>query len=325
MREPLPILFCNVMWYLTKPHCKFLMKWKRSMVLRHMEKELKPVLDKYKDLEYKLPDAPSVPKRVWLLWYSPDNRTEMVDLYLRRIESSLGSLGFEVSILDKDTLWDYVDMSDIQPYYEQGAIRIQHYADILRMRLLRKYGGFWVDATYAVLDPSVFLDIVRDVPFCSLREKTRHPWRLAMAGRWAPSFWATCPANPFFRYVDEAMTYYLKKHGGFFEYFQMDYSIAVGYRHVGFIRYELDTLLEYYPEEVKDLELRFCLNEPFDEAKFEEIKRDFPLQKTTHKHFVPVMEKDGKETFYAYLVHLWSGGGVAPLTRYEAFTERGAA
>ena len=305
MREPLPVLFCNVMWYLTKPHCKFLMKWKRSLVLRYMEKDLKPVLDKYKDLEYKLPDAPSVPKKVWLLWYSSDNMPEMVDLYLRRIKSSLGRLGFEVNILDKDTIQDFVDMSDLLPYLEQGQIKIQFFSDLLRARLLRKHGGFWMDATYAVLDPSIFDDIVQKVSFVSLREETKKPWRLAMAGRWSPSFWATCPANPFFEYLDDAFKYFLDKHGGIFEYLHIDYTIAVAYKHVPFVREELDSILSYFPDQVRNLELRFYLNEPFDEEKYEEIKRGFPLQKTTHKHFVPVMEKDGNETFYAHLKRTW--------------------
>lgn len=54
----------------------------------------------------------------------------------------------ELVVLDDKTLPKYVDLPDvIWEKYRAGKIRRAHFADICRVELLYKYGGFWMDST----------------------------------------------------------------------------------------------------------------------------------------------------------------------------------
>ena len=54
----------------------------------------------------------------------------------------------ELVILDDKTLPQYIDLPDvIWEKYRAGKIRRAHFADICRVELLYKYGGYWMDST----------------------------------------------------------------------------------------------------------------------------------------------------------------------------------
>lgn len=54
----------------------------------------------------------------------------------------------ELVVLDDKTLPQYIDLPDvIWEKYRAGKIRRAHFADICRVELLYKYGGYWMDST----------------------------------------------------------------------------------------------------------------------------------------------------------------------------------
>lgn len=60
----------------------------------------------------------------------------------------------ELVVLDDKTLPQYIDLPDvIWEKYRAGKIRRAHFADICRVELLYKYGGYWLDSTDFVTAP----------------------------------------------------------------------------------------------------------------------------------------------------------------------------
>jgi hypothetical protein len=60
----------------------------------------------------------------------------------------------ELLILDDDNLFDYIDLPQIiVDKYKKGKIRRAHFADICRVELLYRYGGYWMDATDFAVGP----------------------------------------------------------------------------------------------------------------------------------------------------------------------------
>lgn len=60
----------------------------------------------------------------------------------------------ELIVLDEKTLFDYIKLpEEILKKYRQGIIKAAHFADICRVELLYRYGGYWLDATAFVTQP----------------------------------------------------------------------------------------------------------------------------------------------------------------------------
>jgi Capsular polysaccharide synthesis protein len=79
------------------------------------------------------------PKIIWLLWLqgladAPLVVRKCYDSWLKH------NPGWQFNFLDADNIADHIDL-------KQAAITNQSFSDILRINLLAKYGGVWVDAT----------------------------------------------------------------------------------------------------------------------------------------------------------------------------------
>ena len=60
---------------------------------------------------------------------------------------------WEVVRLDKSNLHKFIDLNEIVPNYEQKQISEASLSDMIRLLLLKKYGGLWVDATMFCNEP----------------------------------------------------------------------------------------------------------------------------------------------------------------------------
>jgi hypothetical protein len=88
-----------------------------------------------------------IPKTIWIYW--DRGEAEAPELVRHCIASwRERNPGWDVRVLDMTTAAQAVDMP-------QGPsdIPVQSYADLLRLRLLRRHGGVWVDATAYCIAP----------------------------------------------------------------------------------------------------------------------------------------------------------------------------
>lgn len=81
----------------------------------------------------------NLPRTIWFLWLQGIDKAPLV---VQKCYASWlrHNPGWDVVLLDETTIKDYISL---KPY----AVTQQAYSDILRINLLAKYGGIWVDAT----------------------------------------------------------------------------------------------------------------------------------------------------------------------------------
>ncbi len=61
---------------------------------------------------------------------------------------------YKIAVITQDNISDYVDFPDyIIRKYQKGIITNTHFSDLLRVALLAKYGGIWIDATVFLTAP----------------------------------------------------------------------------------------------------------------------------------------------------------------------------
>jgi hypothetical protein len=91
--------------------------------------------------------GPVVPRRLWTMWDQGDADAPPL------VRAALGSWrdvnpGWDVVVLDADTLGDYIEMPRLPGWVSRTAK-----SEIVRLRLLSRYGGAWADATAICLRP----------------------------------------------------------------------------------------------------------------------------------------------------------------------------
>src|ERR1700748_2440425 len=93
----------------------------------------------------------AIPKTIWFLWLQGlDNAPLVVQ---KCYESWLKHNPYwTITFLDETNIRDFVSLPDVQ-------ITRQSLSDVLRINLLAKYGGIWVDATcYCVKPLDLWID-----------------------------------------------------------------------------------------------------------------------------------------------------------------------
>ncbi len=89
----------------------------------------------------------AVPKRIWLSWLQGyDNAPEIV----KRCRESIYHFApdFEIIEIDESNVRDYIDIPEcIDTKKKRGGLPYAHYSDYIRISLVEKYGGIWLDAT----------------------------------------------------------------------------------------------------------------------------------------------------------------------------------
>lgn len=84
-------------------------------------------------------------KRIWFMWLQGER--EMPEVVRMCYESwHKHNPGWDVTFLDNKKLDQYLDLSPILPFGKERVTK-QALSDIIRINLLDKYGGLWVDAT----------------------------------------------------------------------------------------------------------------------------------------------------------------------------------
>lgn len=112
-------------------------------------------LSKYtKNIVYKEVAAAGDGKYLWTCWLQgEDNAPDLVKKCFRSMRQYMPS-DFEMVVITLDNLDKYLTLPDfVIKKYKAKIISNPHFSDIIRLSLLKKYGGFWIDATCLLTAP----------------------------------------------------------------------------------------------------------------------------------------------------------------------------
>lgn len=121
------------------------------------EERLMRYLDKYsyiwKNREHIKTEQLSVNEDIiWTMWLQGEDTAPL--LIKRCIESiRSNSAGRKVVVLDESNINSYVEIPEyIVDKYKKGYITRTHFSDIIRLIILKTYGGCWLDSTVFISD-----------------------------------------------------------------------------------------------------------------------------------------------------------------------------
>ena len=269
-------------------------------IKRYIKKEFADILSKYKAMEY-VPESNEPQRKIWVCWLQgEENMPEIVRSCYHSICSH--AAGRIVTLITEDNLHDYIEVPEfITEMKQTGKISRTHYADYIRILLLKTHGGLWIDATILVTD-----DITIDSGFSFFSQKQK-PDSIYFVSqyRWLVGLLSCSPAcgEYMFGCLEELFRAYLLKRNFFIDFFLFDYFIAVMYDELSSVKQLIDECPYNNTYFYKLLDL---LDEEYKEEEMIQLKKNGIFHRLTWKQQFNKFTKDNKETFYGIIINTWS-------------------
>ncbi|WP_195176846.1 capsular polysaccharide synthesis protein [Mesorhizobium sp. INR15] len=208
---------------------------------------------------------------IWQYWaQGADHAPPLVRACLRSVERHKGSR--QLIVLDDKTLEGHIELPG-HVWDKRGLMTRQHFSNLIRLSLLHRHGGTWLDATILLRQP-VPAEIERE-DFYMLREITRHP---RLVETW---FMHARKGHPLIETVLHGLADYWKKYDALHDYFMFPYHFEASL----LLHRQLRRDFLRMPQVGADRphELQWQLLQPFDGSIHRAIFDSFWLHKLSHK------------------------------------------
>lgn len=283
-------------YYENEARKKHLLK-KHDIMIRYYEKTFGDFLETY-DYNHGNQELPKSEYAdcIWICWWQGLNQApDLVKVCVNSIKRNAGN--HRVIVLTEDNYKQYVDIPAwVEEKKNKGIITRTNYSDLLRLSLLAKHGGMWIDSTFFCTQP--VLDDYFHYPLWSIKRPDYFHASIA-SGYFAGYSLACNEQNRFvFMTIRDFFLNYWKHNDTMVDYLMVDYMIVLAQKYDNRIAKEFQKIQQNNPE---CDELYKIMGQPYDDAIWNKMKVDTALFKLSWKYQYP-LEKDGKPTFYGMLL-----------------------
>lgn len=174
--------------------------------------------------------------KVWICWFQGmENAPELVQKCYESVQKNLKDK--EIILITEKNMMDYVEFPEfIIDKWKSGIITNTHMTDLLRLELLIKYGGLWLDATVFCSSSNIPEYIWNSDLFFYQTLKPGKDGHSLINSSWLISAKTN---NKILMVVRDLCYEYWKKNNYMIDYFLLHFFISI--------------VLEYYPDEWKKI------------------------------------------------------------------------
>ena len=238
------------------------------------------------------------PKLIWFCWMQGMENAPAIVKACYESQSRLKVNGYEVKLIDASNWREYIELPDyVVRKWEKGWIPPAHFSDLLRLELLIRYGGTWMDATILYTGVQEFEGskvqeyLEADLFMFQYTRPGSEVW--GGIGNW---FISACRNNPVLMALQEMLYAYWR-----------DYDCVVDYYifHLFFSK-----LREVFPEEIaampygyarRPLALVHHWSEPFNQEQWDRLVGRTNFHKLTYMVEEKVKRDEGN--YYNYVIN----------------------
>lgn len=232
-------------------------------------------------------------KIIWQYWHQG---VENAPPLIRQCLASVKRFNpeYEVKVLTFETAGNYVKMP--QKYYDlvrQNKIKIAFFSDMLRLNLLRKYGGVWIDATMLMTAP--LPQDIRKADFMVMQKNAATD----LSENVMSCFFIRSVSNALFlELIKTALEYYWQENDFVLNYFMFEHIATIIAAHSPELTAQWQQMPRYNAEDAGSLQKILAME--FDEKEYRKLLTITPLHKLTHKKSFA----DAPETsYYQYIIN----------------------
>ncbi|MBR4642206.1 MAG: capsular polysaccharide synthesis protein [Selenomonadaceae bacterium] len=198
---------------------------------------------------------------------------------------------YKIVFIDEQNFSKYVDLPPhVLDKFKAGKITRTHFSDILRVNLLERYGGLWLDATILVTEPLENHKDFWQMPYFTQKYyHDKNPLNPFVKffncyisyARWAGFIQgAAVRHNPLFVFEKEFLNDYWRDFDELIDYVLIDFTMDLAYENIPFVRKEFDAVPINNAE---TWTLSRHLNEPYAAYPFDRILQGNFLNKLNWK------------------------------------------
>ena len=214
-------------------------------------------------------------KTVWLFWWQGEEAMPpLVKKCYASVKQNLKD--WEIVLLTEQNYLQYVMFPDfINEKFKRGKITLTHFSDLLRLELLIRYGGLWLDATVLCTSGQIPESILASELFFFRPQKPGADGRAITMSSWL--MWAK--SNNRILMATLAMLYaYWQKKNRLEEYFLLHHFMSI--------------VLDHYSEEMEKIPpycnsvphiLQLHLFDKYDELFWKDLKQMTCFHKLSYK------------------------------------------
>lgn len=234
--------------------------------------------------------------KTWTLWMQGyEHAPELVKCTLDSIRKFVELNGFQFILLEKDTIEKYIVFPKlIKEKMNLGIIDYTKISDILRVSLLAKYGGTWVDATIYMskdFDSSLLLQNYYTIKTGEMADYSPN----ISQNRWKGFFLSG--NSSLFGFTRDFFFEYYSRYDIAVDYLLIDYIFDLAYKYNEKIRNQMLKLEKSNPNLFW---LEKNLGNEFNQGLWDSITRNTKVFKTTYKLSEEI--KLNKNNFYSKLI-----------------------
>ena len=232
-------------------------------------------------------------KIIWQYWHQGTKEApKIIKKCLLSVKEQMK--GYKQIVLDYNSIKDYVELPD--RYYrllEDKKMKIAHFSDVLRVYLLEKYGGTWIDSTIYLTDK--IPDEIMNSNFCILQKDILSD----LSGNNNSFFFIhNKEYSAHIAMMKNILDKYWAENDFVINYFMFEHISTMLSQIKGELKDEWDNMPRYSAEITGELQKHL-----FDEFKideFEKIKKLTPIHKLTYKKPKKTAQKN---TYYDYILN----------------------
>lgn len=228
-------------------------------------------------------------KIIWWCWLQgEENAPQLCKVCLNSLRNNFPD--YEIKIITDENKFSFVELPDyIIEKYKNGIISRTHFSDILRVSLLVKYGGVWIDST--VLCTGYNEDIFK-YPLFVYQDWKFNRKQASVSSSWLISAWKE---EPILSTTRDLLYEYWKENNKLINYYlyHLFFHLATEY-------YEEDWRKVPRFSNIPPHLLQFELFNKFTEERFRQIIHGSDFHKLTFKD--PRMKNGIKGSFYNKLI-----------------------
>lgn len=234
---------------------------------------------------------PESKKIIWFLWLQGlDTAPPVVKSCYKVLVDKLHD--YKIILLTADNIDNYVSLPNfIFEKWQDGRITNTHFSDILRLELLIKYGGVWMDSTVLLMGGKIPKQIEEADLFYF--QVLQPGYTLINISSW---FMAAKPNNPILCFARECIHAYWKKNNRLYNYFLLHYCITLAAEQFS----EIYNNVPKYSSAPPHI-LQSELFNSYNKERLTEISQMCFVQKLTYKFDKNI--SDLTDTFYSKIIN----------------------
>lgn len=268
---------------------------REKYLINYLTNSIEVVINKYQDKRIQGEYVKNAP--IWVCWWTGiETAPPIVKQCVNSIYKNANN--HPVYLITDITYQNYIRIPDyILSKMESKKMGLAHFSDYLRVSLLEKYGGLWLDATIFCSEniSEQFFDspfFTLKSPYTESRYASKYQWVTFCLGGWK--------GNQFYSFVKEAFEEYWSKNEYAIDYLFFDYIIYLGRENCPYIKELMDAIPENTPH--RD-DLQAAMNARLPADRFDiVIKPDTGLYKLSWRETYSETTPDGNDSIYKYFI-----------------------